>query len=140
MSLSDEYRRQFGWRPWPRILDALPALQGQRILDLGCGPGDLAAELVARGARVIGIDVNEELLRQARSKSLAGAEFRQANLREPLDLGANADGLRCSSRPPIFPTWRPFFRPGRRSSGPEAGSPSRRSFVSASSFDLTDAS
>ena len=58
--------------------------------------GDLAAELVARGARAIGCDGNEELLREARSRQLANAEFRAVNLRALPDLGVMADGLWCS--------------------------------------------
>lgn len=87
MTLSSEYKRQFGWRDWPTIFDALPSLHGQTILDLGCGVGDLAAELVARGARVIGVDMNEELLREARSRQLPNAEFRLGDLRVLPDLG-----------------------------------------------------
>jgi hypothetical protein len=33
MRLSDYYKRQRGWRDWPRIFDALPALHGQTVLD-----------------------------------------------------------------------------------------------------------
>jgi SAM-dependent methyltransferase len=58
--------------------------------------GDLAAELVARGARVIGCDVNEELLREARSRQLSNAEFRMVDLRSLPDLGSTVDGLWCS--------------------------------------------
>jgi hypothetical protein len=36
MSLAGEYKQQFGWRDWPTIFDALPSLQGQTVLDLGC--------------------------------------------------------------------------------------------------------
>jgi ubiquinone/menaquinone biosynthesis C-methylase UbiE len=103
MSLSDDYKRQRGWRDWPRILDALPSLQGQTVLDLGCGVGDQAAELVARGARVLGIDMNEELLREARSRQLANADFRWGDVREPLDLGVEVDGLWCSFMAAYFP-------------------------------------
>jgi len=35
MSLSSEYKRQFGWRDWPSIFDAMPSLHGQTVLDLG---------------------------------------------------------------------------------------------------------
>ena len=72
--ISSEYRRQFGWRDWPTVFRALPSLQGQTVLDLGCGVGDLTAEFVSREARVIGIDINEELLREARSRQLSNAE------------------------------------------------------------------
>ncbi len=119
MSLSDYYKRQRGWRDWPRIFDALPPLHGQTVLDLGCGVGDQAAELVAGGARVLGIDMNEELLREARSRQLANAEFRWADLREPLDLGIEVDGLWCSFTAAYFPdlpaalaSWTRHLRPG----------------------------
>ena len=81
MSLADEYQRQLAWRSWPTILDELPLHPGQKILDLGCAAGDLAAELVARGAFVIGVDLNEELLQAARAKGLSNAEFLLGELR-----------------------------------------------------------
>ena len=119
MSLSDEYRRQFGWRSWATIFDALPTLGGQTVLDLGCGVGDLAAALVARGARVIGLDTNDALLDEARSKALARAEFRKADLRSLEYAGPPADGLWCSFTAAYFPdlthtleSWSRFLRPG----------------------------
>src|SRR3954452_23572667 len=96
MSLAEDYKRQFGWRDWPRIFDAMPRLQGLTVLDLGCGVGDVAAEFVARGARVIGIDMSEELLREAKSRQLANAEFRMDDLRALPDVGIAADVLWCS--------------------------------------------
>lgn len=71
MDLADEYRRQFAWRDWATVFAALPPLAGQVVFDLGCGPGDLAAELVRRGARVVGFDCNEELLAAARERNLS---------------------------------------------------------------------
>jgi 2-polyprenyl-6-hydroxyphenyl methylase/3-demethylubiquinone-9 3-methyltransferase len=41
---------------------------GDRVLDVGCGEGRFAAELVRAGAYVVGIDVAEEPLRRARSR------------------------------------------------------------------------
>ena len=96
MSLSSQYKRQFGWRDWASVLKGLPPLHGQTVIDLGCGVGDLAAELVARGARVIGCDINEEFLREARSRQLSNAEFRMVDMRSLPDLGVMADGLWCS--------------------------------------------
>ena len=71
MSLTSDYKRQFGCRDWRTVFEALPSLDGQSVLDLGCGVGDLAAEFVARGAHVIGVDLNEELVREARSSRAA---------------------------------------------------------------------
>ncbi len=103
MSLASDYKRQFHWRDWLTMFDAMPSIQGQTVLDLGCGVGDLAAELVARGALVIGIDMNEELLCEARSRQLSSAEFRTCDLRSLPDLGIAADGLWCSFTAAYFP-------------------------------------
>lgn len=119
MSLSSDYKRQLAWRDWPSIFESLPPLRGETVLDLGCGVGDQAAEFVARGARVIGIDMNEELLREAEPRRLAQAEFRWGDLRTPLDLGVAVDGLWCSFTAAYFPDlpaalalWGRHLRPG----------------------------
>ncbi len=119
MSLSNYYKRQFGWRDWPTIFDALPPVQGQTVLDLGCGVGDLAAEFVARGARVVGVDMNEELIREARSRQLSNAEFRIGDLRTFPDLGVAVDGLWCSftaaylpDLPTALAAWARNVKPG----------------------------
>jgi|SRR5262245_30424602 len=119
MSLANEYKRQFGWRGWPTILDALPLVEGQTVLDLGCGVGDVAAELVKRGSRVIGIDACEEFLFEARSRRLPNAEFRTADLCSLSDLGIAADGIWCSFTAAYFPNlhtvlpaWATNLKPG----------------------------
>lgn len=40
------------------------------MLDLGCGEGTLSEELVAKGARLIGIDISEEFLEAAHSRGV----------------------------------------------------------------------
>lgn len=121
MSLASEYQRQRAWRDWETAFSALPPLKGRTVIDLGCAVGDLAAELAARGARVIGLDANDELLAVARERGIPNAEFRHADLREPLDLGAGfaADGIWSSFAAAYFPDlataldgWRRVLRPG----------------------------
>jgi SAM-dependent methyltransferase len=117
--LAHEYRRQLAWRGWPRVVDALPSLDGRVVLDLGCGVGDQAAALAARGARVIGVDVDEELLAHARSRDLPGVELRLADLRTLPALGVAADGIWSSLAPAYFPglprvlaSWAAHLKPG----------------------------
>lgn len=119
MSLADDYARQHVWRDWPRVLDALPPLHGRLVLDLGCAVGDQAALLAARGARVIGIDLNAELLHVARARGIPGAGFLEHDLRALPDLGVAADGIWSSLAPAYFPdlavalrSWARFLRPG----------------------------
>lgn len=60
----DEMRRTLlGW---------LPAdLRGARVLDAGCGPGQLSFELARRGADVTGVDLSATLLDLARQRAEA---------------------------------------------------------------------
>jgi ubiquinone/menaquinone biosynthesis C-methylase UbiE len=62
---------------------------GQRVLDVGCGPGTITADLAARVApgTVIGIDRSDEVIETATSSHAApGLEFRSADLMElPFD-------------------------------------------------------
>ena len=51
------------------FLALLPSVQGRRVLDLGCGAGQLALHLATAGAaEVIGIDLSERMLKLARAE------------------------------------------------------------------------
>ena len=50
---------------------------GERVLDVGCGEGRFAAELVRAGAEVVGIDVAAEPLRRARERYPELVDLRQ---------------------------------------------------------------
>jgi len=94
MSLVKEYHRQFPWRDWPQALALCPITRGQQVLDLGCGPGDLSAELAACGVAVTGIDHDAELLAAAR-RCVPDGHFEQQDLSE-LTLPTSFDGVWCS--------------------------------------------
>jgi len=50
------------------LLALLPDVDGQRVLDLGCGAGQLAHHLATAGAaEVVGVDVSERMLELARA-------------------------------------------------------------------------
>ena len=118
MSLSEEYVRQFAWRPWSQAMDLLPPLAGKTVLDLGCGIGDQAAALSERGARVIGIDANEELLATAQSRSIPNADFRRGDLQALGDVGI-VDGIWSSFAAAYIPALAPTLADWRRHLSPE---------------------
>jgi 2-polyprenyl-3-methyl-5-hydroxy-6-metoxy-1,4-benzoquinol methylase len=63
---------------------------GERVLDVGCGEGWFASELVRAGVEVVGIDVAEEPLRRARRSEMERSPIGQ---RPGLDLRlVDADG------------------------------------------------
>jgi 2-polyprenyl-3-methyl-5-hydroxy-6-metoxy-1,4-benzoquinol methylase len=81
-----------------RLLRSAGIDQGMRVLDLGCGAGDvsmLAADLVGPSGSVIGIDRNEQVLAIARERAqtakLGQIDFKEASIGtfsdpEPFDL------------------------------------------------------
>ncbi len=51
------------------LLNLLPAdLSGARVLDAGCGPGQLSEALALRGATVVGVDISPSLIDVARQR------------------------------------------------------------------------
>ncbi|MCP2163400.1 class I SAM-dependent methyltransferase [Goodfellowiella coeruleoviolacea] len=68
----------------PACLDLLGPVAGRRVLDVACGPGLYAEELVRRGASVIGLDHSPRMVELSRQRVPAG-EFRVHDLADPLD-------------------------------------------------------
>lgn len=50
------------------LLELLAPQPAERVLDLGCGTGDLTAQLAASGASVVGVDASNEMVTEARRK------------------------------------------------------------------------
>ena len=51
------------------ILEALGPLEGLRVLELGCGTGDLTLELLRRGAAVTALDIAPRMVELARERA-----------------------------------------------------------------------
>src|SRR5690606_32462853 len=57
----------FPARKWERVRHVVPDdLSGWRVLDVGCNAGFYSFALAARGAEVLGVDIDERYLAQAR--------------------------------------------------------------------------
>ena len=52
----------------PPLLDAGEVTRGMTVLDVACGPGYVAEEVLARGAKPLGLDFSEEMIRIARQR------------------------------------------------------------------------
>ncbi len=52
------------------VLEWLDPQPGERILDLGCGTGELTARIAASGASVTGVDASLEMAQAARARGL----------------------------------------------------------------------
>jgi SAM-dependent methyltransferase len=53
------------------VVEWLAAQPGERILDLGCGDGQLTARIAATGAQVQGVDLSPEMVAAARARGVA---------------------------------------------------------------------
>ncbi|MGH9024281.1 MAG: class I SAM-dependent methyltransferase, partial [Acidimicrobiia bacterium] len=57
------------------LVDALGLAPGQRVLDVGCGPGRHSYALARRGMDVLGIDVARRFVDLAQQSAPPGASF-----------------------------------------------------------------
>ena len=91
-----------------RLLDAMLA-RGSRVLDAGCGPGRVGAELAARGHVVVGVDADRELIEAAKADH-PGPTWLVADLAE-LDLAAEGESELFDATV-IAGNVMPFLAPG----------------------------
>ncbi|MEI6642199.1 MAG: methyltransferase domain-containing protein [Novosphingobium sp.] len=94
----------------PHLLTAIAAESGERLLDIGCGAGELSIALATArpDAQVTGVDISAELVEAARSRtdglanlafSVADASSWQADGAAP-DLYVSRHGVMFFSNPP----------------------------------------
>jgi SAM-dependent methyltransferase len=64
------------------LVDALDLRPGQRVLDVGCGPGRHAYALAERGMEVVGVDISQRFVDLARDGAPPLASFVRADARD----------------------------------------------------------
>jgi trans-aconitate methyltransferase len=75
-----ENQHSFVWKYGADLLPLLDPKPGERILDIGCGTGQLTAKIAESGADVLGIDSSVEMIGQAR-QNYPKLRFRLADAR-----------------------------------------------------------
>jgi len=106
-------------RPARELLTRIPLDAPERVVDLGCGPGNSTALLRARwpGAHHTGVDSSKDMLRRAASDA-PDIEWVEADVAEwvpegPVDvLFANALFQWLPDHAAAFPRWFEWLRPG----------------------------
>ncbi len=106
------------------LLDPQP---GERILDLGCGTGLLAAAIAERGASVVGLDSDAAMIEAARAQFPAsrrqplefiegdGEALAESSLAGPFDAVFSNAALHWMTRPEaVLQGLRALLRPGGR--------------------------
>ena len=63
------------------LTDTLNIQPGDRVLDVGCGPGRHALALAAHGADVVGVDISQKFVDLGNAAEVDGARFFRADAR-----------------------------------------------------------
>ncbi len=109
------------------LVDALGLEAGERVLDVGCGPGRHALALARRGIEVVGVDLSEDfvaLAREAAAKEELPAQFEILDVRD-LAYDGQFDAAVClcqggfgllggRDEPAVFARISSALRPGGR--------------------------
>lgn len=117
----DQYDDSFGFvsRYGRDLVGLLAPVAGERVLDLGCGTGELAAELAELGVEVRGIDADASMVAQARAKHpevvFERADAHDFVLAEPVDAVLSNAALHWMLEPTaVIARVRAALRPGGR--------------------------
>ena len=100
-----------------RVIDAVDARPGMRILDLACGPATLSKQLAARvapGGEVVGVDLAPGMIELARAAGIPNARFEVMDV-EDLDFADSSfDAASCGHGLQFVPDLGRALREARR--------------------------
>ena len=118
----DQYHRFQAERrqPFDDLLALLRRAPGGRVVDLGCGPGELTRELHAHlgAAETVGVDTSSSMLDKAEEHAGGGVSFRIGDLgafEEPRQwdvVVASASLQWAADHEPVLRRWRSSLREG----------------------------
>ena len=80
------------------LVETLPLVEGDRVIDIGCGPGRHCNELAIRGYKAFGIDISAAFIEQASASAVEGASFRRLDarlLQDKIELHGKFDVAIC---------------------------------------------
>ncbi len=106
--------------PFEDLVNLIEIREGLKVVDLGCGTGELTARLADRlpGSDVLGIDSSPEMLEQAKEKERPGLRFELCPIEEisgDWDLVfSNAAIQWVDNHPELVPRLFSSVRPGGR--------------------------
>ena len=96
-----------------RAIRLLAPRPGERVLDLACGPGNVARQLVDLGARVIGVDIAPGMLELARA-DVPEAAFVRGELEQLPFADGSCDAALCGHGYQFVPDLCRALREARR--------------------------
>lgn len=118
---ADGYDRSFGFVAGHgfALVDLLDPRPGERVLDLGCGTGTLTAELAERGAAVLGVDADPQMVSAARAQhpeiSFDVADAHELTVARPYDAVFSNAALHWMTDPDrVVTNVREALSPGGR--------------------------
>lgn len=107
-------------QPFYDLMNLLRPADGAKVVDLGCGTGELTEELhrFVRASETVGIDSSDEMLKKAQTFAGHGLSFIKGDAQKFLEPGgfdiifSNAALQWCSDHPALFAQLKNSLRPG----------------------------